>query len=356
MAVSIVGDVLSSVETIRLSTNGMPSMSVQLRLENTEANFYVKDLYDALIAGGYALGQTRQPIVQLGTTVGNQTIKAYMEILEITKEPIIRNEKKFWLIRIEYGFNGKWYYTPDIRRSILQYEKKMDFAYEGGVNGINWTADADDAEPEMRIENTAHDVLDPPITGVATHTILDIRISLPSRENATSSNPGDAGGGSPGSDLGFSPADVDKYVNTVNSDTITVAGITMSHGTAKMLDIQPEPISYMDNEGKRKLWWNVHYRIEYAKEKHYDLRENSGINFLDPDDNYKKKEVRSEGGMAEVQPVPLDTDGSKIDMTASNPEVLKIAYRTLRCIEWKPLGLPEKAADPLINPIQFVSA
>jgi len=189
---------------------------------------------------------------------------------------------------------------PRISFGSAQYTRVVERAYQSGD-----TID----DPSEAVLNSAGQPFDPPVVQEEENMVISI-----TRNERT-----------------IDPADLVTYRNTINSASITIAGVVIAEHRGRMRSIMASKA--WDTSGT--AYWQVSYEIEIATATHireildagYYERNSSGlVPILDKGDNPEPI----------TEPAPLDGSGGEGDPTSP----VYLSYQTYWAKAWSGLSLP----------------
>ncbi|RMF85756.1 MAG: hypothetical protein D6744_00845 [Planctomycetota bacterium] len=162
------------------------------------------------------------------------------------------------------------------------------------------------------VVNSAGDMFDPPITDEVYRFVITIE------RNVAATN----------------PATVASYVNTVNSDAITVAGVALAAEQGLIKDYSARAVYEADTEYIRER-----IMIQVA-ESHAREVADAGYYYIDASDGNKRKHVTDGEGRDDTKPHYLTATG---DDGGTTPRYLTFNIKEAKA--WAPLGLPTGFPD-----------
>lgn len=140
----------------------------------------------------------------------------------------------------------------------------------------------------------------------------------------------------------FDPANLDTYIDTLNDDSITIAGITGAAGTARMVDMSASTETRRGEYAYRE----VTYVIEWSRHHLVDIL-STGFFQLDAAGNHVPCEV---GGSKATAPQRLDEDGHQITDPAAASYWIPSVDLSRGQVDWTPLNLPANEWSPTPTP------
>lgn len=220
-----------------------------------------------------------------------------------------------WLVKITYvresgeQAGDPTQNNPRISFSTVAKEYVADKAYNNDDSPPPSSPDTR-GNPTKAVENSAKDPFDPPLMDERRNIVITIQRNESIAE--------------------FDPEHLPEYENTLNSSSITIAGVTIAKHEGMMRSIRADKA--WDTYGR--AYYSVTYDIEVDRETHvrkildrgyYELVTGKKIPILD-----------SQGNIVQ-EPFKLNGGGTKALLPI---EVTWLSFRTKWALDWSSLDLP----------------
>lgn len=243
---------------------------------------------------------------------------------DISVDPVVDGEEVHWIATVVYETSAEIYTTPDVAGNSMARAKVCDAAYAVDTIGDIRSSLSTDSTPGVRLVNAAGDPFVPEVQDDFYSYTIDIARTY--------------------TESMYSAAKPIEVQGCINSAEVTINGMTVAAGNAKIITSAPQQIRAYDAGGQEISVYTVHYHIEVTPDGHFARRLNAGLNYLDTADNFDtKRPFTDEEGNLLTEPQALGTDG-----TALSAEASPVVYgaQTARAIDFDSLLLPPEMVDP----------
>jgi len=230
-----------------------------------------------------------------------------------------------WIITCEYRMRN---YTttidqltdptdipPQITFDQVSYDKPVERAYAKG-NDIGNTQDAQ-GSPEVGVVNSTSDQFDPPV--IQEYNNMLIRIVRNEKRPD------------------FDPDIIASFINTINSQKVTIAGVKMAKHEGRLRKIHP--VKNWTGDGIE--YYTVTYEIEVNRETHIRKILDQGFRKLD---GIKAVAIRQEDLKTGASPNTEVSDPVRLDgsggVLATDADSVYINYQTFFARNFSTLRLP----------------